>query len=97
MKIMREDRFDVQTLLVYLIFLGVTIVFMSGCCVGRDEHRAFVEASRGFYDAVAAPASESIGRDRGLDEQSRKNRQGEIETYRLALEAAEQRARERGE
>lgn len=62
-------------------------------CVTRSEHRAFVEASRGFFDSVAPVFSAATLADDGLAEQSKKNRLAEVKAYERALEAAEARAR----
>jgi hypothetical protein len=62
-------------------------------CVSTPEYRAFVAASRGFFDSVAPVFSEATLHDAGLNDQSKKNRRAEVEAYERALVAAEERAR----
>ncbi len=73
--------------------LIVLLALASGCCVTRDEHRAFVGASRAFFDAVTPVFSRTTLGDPDLSVQSKKNRLGMVEDYHRALRAAEERAR----
>jgi len=67
-------------------------LFGSGC-VSQSEYRAFVVASRGFYDSVAPVVSEETLSDPGLSDVSKRNRLKELKAYEAALAAAEARVK----
>jgi hypothetical protein len=73
-----------------LVLAGVLV---QGCVVSKGEYGDFVKASRGFYDAVGPAFSEATVHDVGLSDQSKKNRLSELEAYKRALEAAEDRVK----
>jgi hypothetical protein len=73
------------------IFCALLVVAQG--CVSVSEHRAFVVASRGFFDSVAPVFSEATLHDEGLTQQSKRNRLGELSAYERALVAAEERVR----
>jgi hypothetical protein len=73
-----------------LLLVSLTL---GGCCVTKDEHRAFVESSRAFFNAVAPVFSEAIAGDASLSQRNKQNRLGVVEDYQRALSAAEGRAR----
>lgn len=72
--------------------LAALLVTATGC-VSVSEYRAFVQASRGFYDSVAPVFTAATAKDDGLSEQSKKNRLGEVSAYERALVAAEERVK----
>lgn len=72
---------------------SLILLVLLGGCVTRGEHAAFVEASRGFYDAVGPVFSQATTGDAGLSERSKRLRLELLHDYRLALEAAEERVR----
>ena len=80
-----------------VLFRIVGVLVLASCalsgCVSRGEYRAFVAASRGFYDAVAPVFSEYTLHDVGLSDRSRANRLGELIGYERALDAAEDRVK----
>jgi hypothetical protein len=65
----------------------------AGGCVSNSEYRAFVVASRGFYDSVAPVVSEATLADPGLSDVSKQNRLKELKAYEAALVAAEVRSK----
>lgn len=76
--------------------LGLLVVFalaLPAGCVTSEEHRAFVEGSRAFFEAVAPVFSAATSRDDGLAPQSKKNRLAELEAYEKSLVAAEARVK----
>jgi hypothetical protein len=72
---------------------AVVLLFGAVGCVSTSEYRAFVLASRGFFDSVAPVFSDATVHDPGLADQSKRNRLGEVAAYERALVAAEERVR----
>jgi hypothetical protein len=71
----------------------VVVATVFSGCVSVSEYRAFVTASRGFFDSVAPVFSDATVRDAGLSDRSKQNRLGEVEAYERALVAAEGRVK----
>jgi len=77
----------------YKFVFVVTVMASASGCVSEGEHRAFVAASRGFFNSVAPVFSDATTRDDSLSEQSKRNRLREVEAYERALLAAEARVK----
>lgn len=83
---------------VFLVIVLVALMVLLAGCVGptKAEYRAFVDATRAFYDDVAPLCSEDLAGPAYRDvtgRQLKKNHEGELHDFGLALEQAEARAR----
>lgn len=85
----KATPFGLVLVVIGLLVLGAVL---SGC-VTSAEYKAFVTASRGFYDSVGPTFSAAVLADPDLAEQSKKNRLSELTAYEKALKAAEERVR----
>ena len=74
------------------IFALTSAIVLAGC-VSQSEYRAFVAASRGFYDSVAPVFSDATLHDAGLSDVSKQNRLKEVVAFERTLVAAEARAK----
>ena len=86
----------VAGVLLFVLALVALMVLVAGC-VGptKLEYQSFVSASRAFYNDVAPLASEALAGPAYQDDtgkQIKRNHEGELRDYGLALEQAEARA-----
>lgn len=78
----------------HLALVLLAFAFLATGCgvVSKAEYETFVKASRDFYDRAAPIVTTTVASDPNLNDQSKKNRVGFVDDYRLALESAEARA-----
>jgi hypothetical protein len=75
------------------VSFSLALLAAASGCVSAAEYRAFVAASRGFFDSVAPVFSDATLHDPGLSDTSKRNRLGEVTAYERALVSAEERVK----